>query len=457
MIERIAKSLVFVALLSGVLLAGVSLAQDAGSDVVYGPIAAEPLTSCPTDSVRLLPTGNAQLSVEAAPAGTTFCFTAGTYTNITITPRTGDTFIGVQGAILDGSGITEQAFRSVFEPNVAEPIRDVTIRGLIIQNYVTDPSYREQLTPRGAVEANQGWIIEYNTIQDNQSGLTLGYTNWQRGDGAIVRHNRIINNLYIGIESNGSNILFEHNELAGNGWNLTDEERIWSGGGSKFADMGLWADNTFTDSVEIERAEDEHLVIRNNHIHSNMGHGIWLDINNRNAIIENNLFEFNYGSGFFDELSNGTTVRNNIFRDNRSGNMNNGYWGGAEILVANSQRGQIYENDITVNGTSRAVIIIFELSRDYAPGRDYTVRDNIIRLNIAPTYDGNNVVAGVLGGFGEGSFYQDNNGFDGNTYYLPDASANHFFWGQQMNWAGFRAAGQEANGECFVGESETPC
>jgi parallel beta-helix repeat protein len=449
-------------ILSGIMIAPI-YAQDAPTALdgdPVGPEALDPITVCPRSAVRLLPSQEPQQQVDLQQAGVTYCFTAGVYENVTITPKSGDTYIGLDGAVLDGGGVTTSAFRAVFSPNADDIASDVRIVGLTIQNYADAPTYRDELTPRGAIETGEDWIIEYNLIQDNQTGITLGYSNWAWGDGTIVRHNRIINNSYIGIESQGSNIVFEYNELAGNGWNLTDEERIWSGGGSKFTDQGVWADDSFNPDTTITRERDgQSLIIRRNYIHSNLGHGIWLDIDNRNAVIEDNVFERNYGSGFFDELSNGTIVRRNIFRDNRSGNSIEGFFGGGEIMIANSQAGDIYENDITVSATSRAVVLIFEDYRGEFPGQDYTVRDNVIRFLNAPEYDGNQPLQGVVGAFGDLSVYLNNNRFDGNTYYIPDRSGNHFFWGQAFDWAGFRNVGQEANGVCFVGDdsSETPC
>lgn len=441
---------------------------DLPQDGEYGPEEYIALTTCPARSVTLVPGDDVAAIVASASVSQVYCFTEGVYEGVSVIPNAGDRFVGLEGAVLDGGGEVTSAFRSIFAPNEDDPIIDVTIEGLTIQNYADAPTYRDELTPRAAVEGSQGWVIQNNVIQDNLLGIGLGHANWGWGDGSIIRNNRILNNSYMGIESNGSNIVFEHNELAGNGWNLTNEERIWSGGGSKFTDQMVFADDSFDfeTMITLERDEEDQLIIRNNWVHSNLGHGIWLDINNRNALIEFNVFEYNYGSGMFDELSNGTTVRNNVFRGNRQGNETLGHWGGAEIMIANSQRGRVYENDITIEGTSRAVVMIFELSRAEYPFRDYVVSENVLRFNNAPQYvnatladvvTGGELLGGALGGWGEGDFYSQGNQFDENTYILSQAGQQYFYWGQRMNWSDFVRAGMEPNGSCEIAETGADC
>jgi len=434
---------------------------------VVGPEVYEAPGECPDNSVLLQPSDNVQRLVEISPEGSVFCFSTGVFENATIVPRSGDTFIGLEGAVLDGGGETDHAFYIWFNPNPEEPVRNVTIRGLTIQNYISDSTWRDQISPLAAVEAGPGWVIEYNIIQDNTTGISLARMNWGWADGAVIRHNRIINNEYIGIEGNGSNILFEFNELVGNGWALTDEEKYWSGGGAKFTDQPVWADDTFDAEtvIDVERDDDDHLTVRYNWVRFNLWNGIWLDVNNRNAIIELNVIEGNYGSGLMDELSNGTTMRQNIVRNNRDGNVIDGIWGGAELLLVNSQNGEVYENEVTVSGSGRGIIMIFETYRGEFPSQNYLVRDNAIRFLNEPGFtvatasaaSQNDLVQGVTGGAGEGDFYDSNNRYDGNIYYVQNPNANYWFWGRPLNWAGFRAQGQEPNGECYLIDTNTPC
>jgi hypothetical protein len=406
------------------------------------------------------PGDNLQSIVDAQPPGATFCLAAGTYQNQTIRPRSGDTFIGQPGAIMDGGNVTSFAFHSLFTPNQPQPITNVTVRGLTIQRYASRSSIKGFLSPEGAVEGGEGWIIEGNLIQDNVCGISLGKANWSWGDGSIVRNNRILNNSEMGVEINGSNIIFEHNELAGNGWSLNDRDRAWAGGGSKFTDQAVWVDGTYQETIKrfLERRPDESLVLRNNHVHSNVGIGLWLDVYNRNAIVEDNLVEENYGSGILDELNVNTTIRRNIVRHNRKGNNTGGLWGGAEILIVNSEQGDVYDNDITVSGRGRGVLMIYESYRGEWPSRDYTVFDNTLRFENLPEYqNSHDPIGGVSGGAGNDPFWTSNNRFEGNTYYVQDGKLPYWFWGEAFDWAGFQAQGHEATGRCLLLETGAPC
>ena len=422
----------------------------------YGPRART--FTCPPGAVRMAPGADLQAVVDANPPGTTYCLGAGIHQNQTIRPKSNDTYIGEPGAVMDGGLATRYAFRSIFEPNASAPTVNVTIQGLTIQRYASASSVREQISPEGAIEGQEGWLIEGNLIRDNISGISLGRANWGWGDGAIIRDNRILENAEIGVEINGSNILFEHNELAGNGWALTDRDRAWSGGGSKFTDQRVWVDTQFSESISRERTPEDNLVIRRNHVHSNIGIGLWLDVNNRYAIIAENLVESNYGSGILDELSANTTIRNNVIRNNRAGNTVRGVWGGAEILVVNSQGGDVYENEVTVSGTGRAVVMIYESYRSHYPGRDYYIHHNTFRFLNLPEYTAREEpISGVLGAWAEDPFWTANNRLDFNTYYVLEPGLRHWHWRQPLTWEQLRSQGLEQNGQCFYGPDDTPC
>jgi hypothetical protein len=195
-------------------------------------------------------------------------------------------------------------------------------------------------------------------LRDSIAGLSLGRGNWGWADGAAVRHNLIMDNAEIGVEINGSGILFENNELAGNGWNLSDADRTWSGGGGKFTDQPVFADDTYERMVTRERDASTTLVIRNNHVHHNDGTGLWLDVHNQNAVVERNLVEENGGSGIVDELGRGTRIRQNVVRHNSAAGQSAGPWGGAQILLINAQEGEVSGNEVAVSGQGRALIMI---------------------------------------------------------------------------------------------------
>ena len=67
----------------------------------YGP---KP-TSAPSGAIILHPGDNISALVSAAPAGATFYFEAGVYRGVSLAPKDGQTFIGAEGAILNGSAV----------------------------------------------------------------------------------------------------------------------------------------------------------------------------------------------------------------------------------------------------------------------------------------------------------------------------------------------------------------
>src|SRR5512147_533113 len=81
-----------------------------------------------TPGTTTLPPGtDIQAAVDSHGSGTTFYLQAGTYAQQSITPKSGDKFLGAPGATLDGQHTTTYAFQG--------SASNVTIQGLIIQNY----------------------------------------------------------------------------------------------------------------------------------------------------------------------------------------------------------------------------------------------------------------------------------------------------------------------------------
>lgn len=71
-----------------------------------GPAGVAPAADGGSASVIVHPGDDVAAIVAAAPAGSVFVFTPGLYRGLSITPRDGDRFIGLQhGAILDGARV----------------------------------------------------------------------------------------------------------------------------------------------------------------------------------------------------------------------------------------------------------------------------------------------------------------------------------------------------------------
>src|SRR5262245_3158810 len=90
--------------------------------------------TCPAGAVNIVPGQSIQRLVDIYPAETTFCLRAGVHRlTSSIRPKTGNTFVGEYGAILDGTGwSTADGTQAAFRAH-NEDIDSVTIRNLVIQ------------------------------------------------------------------------------------------------------------------------------------------------------------------------------------------------------------------------------------------------------------------------------------------------------------------------------------
>ena len=94
--------------------------------------------TCPAGAVDIVP-GTSIPTIQSSidvPGATTFCFRAGVhYLTSSITPKTGNTFVGEYGAILDGTGWTTTDDTAGGVPSSrTQDIDYVTIRNLVIRN-----------------------------------------------------------------------------------------------------------------------------------------------------------------------------------------------------------------------------------------------------------------------------------------------------------------------------------
>jgi hypothetical protein len=208
----------------------------------------------------------------------------------------------------------------------------------------------------------------------------------------------------------------------------------WEGGGTKFF-------------------QTDKLVVRNNNSHHNLGPGFWTDGDNIGALYENNLVTQNEGPGIFHEISLQVTICHNTIKDNGTF-VDPGWIWDAGIQIATSSDALIYGNTIEVNSLKYAHGISY-LQQNRGSGLYglYRAANNYAYNNVV-TINGPNPrgAAGVVQDYaGNGDVYRSNNRFDFNTYYVPDPNVTHWVWAESwMNWAGWRANGQDPNGVAYV-------
>jgi hypothetical protein len=275
-----------------------------GSAELNGP------TSAPAGAVSVSPSQNIGTLTNSAAAGTTFWLAPGTYKLGSgqydqIIPKTGDTFIGAPGAIIDGQHLNQYAFTG--------GATDVTIKYLTIQNFGSAGENNNE----GVVnhDAGHNWHISYITVQNVAgAGVFLG-------SGDTVSYSCLHNNGQYGFSAYSaagvSNLVLDHNEIAGNNtdnWEARQPGCGCSGGGKFWATVGA--------------------TVSNNWVHDNRGVGLWADTNNSGFLFQGNYIQGNDSEGLMYETSYNAQILDNTFVKNAilKGPTNPGFPTGAIYL-----------------------------------------------------------------------------------------------------------------------------
>ena len=354
------------------------------------------------EGIEIDPGNSIQTVVDANPAGTTYVLTTGTHTQQSVTPKTGDTFIGQTGTILDGEDVTARAFRSA-----GGTADDVTISTMEIKNYTQDRT--------GVVQSsdNSGWTFTDLEVHDNLASAGI-----QHGPNATltrchVHHNRT-GILSVGTGADGS--VVDDCEVSFNN-HLDTYDSGDEAGGSKWL-------------------KTDGMTVKNCHFHDNHDNGIWFDADNLNIIIEDNLCEDNLGNGIFYEISYGPTViRNNDLLRNA----------GAGVRVSSSSDVEVHGNTMVAESTIHA---FFGLDADRGSGALGELRVTGLNFHDNTVTVDSGAAAGVRDNFGTEACWgaPAANVFSNNTYF---SQATDVFWwvgNVKHNFATWQGYGHDATG-----------
>ena len=364
----------------------------------YGPTA----TSAPAGAIILNPGDNISAIVSAAPAGATFYFEPGVYRGVSLAPKDGQTFIGAEGAILNGSAVltnwtqsgnlwviggqTQQGrvnSSAEFLPGTQRPGNPETVfldntplkpvdalskvvPGTFYFDYAADKIYIADNPAGHTVEAGkqtdafhgsaknvtvQNLVIEkYDpTIQNGAIGGDQSWT---------IRNNEVRLNYAVGITAHdGSQIIgnYVHDNgqmgVGGYGNNVLVQ-------GNELASNGFWSGiDPLWEAGELKFAQTNNLVVQGNYVHDNNGPGLWGDIDSINTLYEDNVVVHNTISGISYEISYNAIIRNNTLIDNGYGDTRGWGWG-AEINLQNSQNVQVYGNQVDMTGGGNGIVLI---------------------------------------------------------------------------------------------------
>jgi parallel beta-helix repeat protein len=370
----------------------------------------QPTITCPTTGVvNLLVGTNIPATVAVNAPGTTFCVKTGVHAITSeIIPKSGQTFIGEYGAVIDGSTWTTSNIDvAAFKGN--SDIDDVTIKNLVIRNM---PFSGIRAYP---YEGAERWILANNDIVDNKRyGVQL------TTDGLAI-NNRILRNTGVALSGGytafrSNRATFDNNEIAYN----AHEGKI------------VHAPQT---------------TFRNNWVHHNDYAGIWFDGDSQGSIVEDNIVEDNAVFGITFEVAIEITARRNIVRRNG--------WNGFALQM--SKQIQVYDNTIEDNG-SYGMTLQVQCGR--AGGGEYTgwdladnnIHDNVFRVPVgghAAGYNQDGCSAAQEAPYLTNS---KNNHFVDNAYHVPVLTNNYWLWGTGVNynWSGWQALPQDAGGTVQV-------
>ena len=165
------------------------------------------------------------------------------------------------------------------------------------------------------------------------------------------------------------------------------------------------------------------LVVRCNYSHHNKGPGLWTDIDNIRTLYEGNTVEDNEYEGIFHEISYSAVIRNNTVRRNGFKDPKWGY--GAGILISSS--GDVEVTGNRVENNARAITLVMQKRGSGAHGpyelKNVKVRGNVIVNEDTQTalsggrYPRDKMYMGLFQDVGDKAYFTaKGNEFSGNVY-----------------------------------------
>jgi parallel beta-helix repeat protein len=445
--------------------------------------------------VEIYPGQNIQQIVNAYPAGTTFYLKSGVHRMQSITPRSGDRYIGEPGTVLSGArqltsfgragaywfagGQTQEgpapgAYCDPGYPRCGNaedlyfdgiPLRHVDNIGAVgpgtfffdypanVIYFYDDPNGRNvEASVTGRAFAGfatdvliSGLIIEKYATPVGEPAVAVG-TRWTlqysevklnhyagvgTGTESRVANNSIHHNGCFGLIGSGNFATVENNEIAYN--NFARFNPFWGAGGTKF--VYTWG-----------------LTVRGNSSHHNGGPGLWTDIGNIYTLYENNTVEDNERGGIFHELSYDATIRNNTARRNGAARVWPYWTTGAGIEIIDSRNVEIHNNVLEDNWQG---ITALDDHRGSGPYGAYVVQnlyvhDNLITSRSTEAGTGR---TGIIDFDNYTAFVLGNNRFVRNQYSLGNPGGYYFMWFGERTQFEWQNYGNDVGGPVSVAPS----
>ena len=429
--------------------------------------------------------------ISTSPAGTTFCFGPGVYRlSAPIVPQPNDSFIGEEGAVLDGA--RRLSFERIGEYWAAGgQSQERRTRGRCVEGdictrpealFVDDEEWEQVSSPselgektfffdyvadRILIASDPGPSAEASFAPGAFRGSAPGVTvrNLEiirfdnapgrgavdlRGPGSQIEGNEIAFNGGIGVCTGGRSRIVDnhvHHQgqlgLCGSGvgivvqgneisFNNTQGHRYgWEAGGAKWVNTsGL------------------HVI--GNSSHDNEGIGLWTDLNNIDTVYEGNTVSHNRAAGIVHEASYRAVIRDNVISDNGSSDVVP--YDGAGIKIAESPDVEVHANRILRNKAGIAVTFRDRSSTSAVPVRPLYGAHESVRLlvhdNLIATDGSTGFAVGFVAIVPAPTFdlFSPLNGnvFEDNRYQVSATQPRSWRWLDSLTWEEWRALGLDS-------------
>lgn len=467
--------------------ARLTVTQEEVEDPVDDP-AEEPVDEN-APSTWIYPGDDIQAKVDAHGSGASFLIKAGVHRLQEITPRSGQEFVGEEGAILNGAKVLTGWTREGGiwwtsdrdggrRPNTSGSCQSGYPRCQYAEDLFIDDRPQRHVASVSDVTAGT-WHFDYDNgrvyVGSDPSGRTVERgladrafdgsasnvrirnlviekyaTRFQEGaihgnesDGWIVEDNVVRLNHGVGIMI-GNRMQVLANKIVSNGQlglgGIGDDVLVE---GNELAYNNYAGVSTGWEAGATKFVKTRNLIVRRNHVHNNYGKALWTDIDNIYTLYEENVVEDNGHQGIFHEISYDAIIRNNTIR--RNGFERADSWvRAAGIFIANSPNVEIYGNILEDNYHGITGVQQPRGEGRHGPYllRNLWVHDNEVRmsrgLNGVARDDGDEDVFSATG----------NNRFDRNTYIVSDTDKSWFAWDNGgRSWDSWRAYNHDVNGK----------
>jgi len=461
-----------------------------GPRIVVGPVGG----GC--TGVRIGPGDDAQRTIDAHPAGTTYCLTAGTHrVTMPLVPKEGDSLVGEGNSVLSGSveltgwvgagGVWSTAGRLPSEPSdsgecaesapLCTAAEDVFLDGrrltrvdaagavgpgTFFADYKAgrivvgdDPGGRlvEQAVAPSLVSAFvddvtvANLVIEQAANVGQVAAIEAREVGGERfGSGWTIRSNEVRLNHAVGIgfasdSTVSANVVRDQGQLGFGAW----------GSGSAVSDNVITGNGAVGYSFEWEAGGGkawltEDMVIEHNLVRDNRGPGLWTDGGNMRTTYAFNEVSDNDGAGIQHEISYDALITGNDIRDN--GRVHKGWAWEAGIQIQSSggvgERIEVVGNRVTGGPNGITLIEGGDRAEEWpAPFGPHLVRNVWVHDNVVVLERGGS--SGAVEDIEDPTVFTDGgNRFEANTYHLPTLDGEYFAWGgTELPWSAWRGSG----------------